>query len=60
MESSEQAAVLEGTDTEKTYGVRLQTFNRSFEEICAGSDPWILLGNFTNTKDARGVAKQRS
>lgn len=26
-------------------GVRLQTFKRSFEEICAGADPWLPLGN---------------
>jgi hypothetical protein len=27
-------------------GVCLQTLRRSFGEICAGSDPWIPLGNF--------------
>jgi hypothetical protein len=27
-------------------GARYQTFQRSFEEICAGEDPWIPLGKF--------------
>src|SRR5579864_4661736 len=42
----EQGAMLESTDTERTSRVRLQTFRRSFEEICAGEVPWIPLGKF--------------
>jgi len=42
----EQGATLESTDTERTSRVRLQTFKRSFEEICAGEAPWIPLGKF--------------
>ncbi|MEO7020895.1 MAG: hypothetical protein ABI234_12145 [Ktedonobacteraceae bacterium] len=42
----EQITMLESTDTGQTSRVRLQTFNRSFEEICAGESPWISLGNF--------------
>ncbi len=26
--------------------VQLQTFKRSFEQICQGEDPWLPLGNF--------------
>jgi len=39
---AELTATLEHTED----GVRLQTFQRSFEQICAGEDPWIALGNF--------------
>ena len=34
-------------DNDMTHvGARYQTFQRSFEEICAGEDPWIPLGKF--------------
>ncbi len=34
-------------DNEMTHvGARYQTFQYSFEEICAGEDPWIPLGKF--------------
>ena len=42
----ERGTTLESTDTERTSRVRLQTFRRSFEEICAGEAPWIPLGKF--------------
>lgn len=42
----EQKVSLESTDTGGTSRVRLQTFRRSFEEICAGEAPWIPLGKF--------------
>jgi hypothetical protein len=31
---------------ESLVGARYQTFQRSFQEICAGEDPWISLGKF--------------
>lgn len=43
----EQRATLESTDTGRTSRVRLQTFRRSFEEICAEEAPWIPLEPFT-------------
>ncbi len=46
MTHEEQTTTLECTETGSSERVRLQTFKRSFEEICAGSDPWIPLGNF--------------
>ena len=46
LQKKRQTTLLEGTDTAQAYRVHLQTFKRSFEEICAGSDPWIPLGNF--------------
>lgn len=42
----EQGATLESADTEWTSRVHLQTFRRSFREICAGEAPWIPLGKF--------------
>ncbi len=42
----EQLITLEVIDTAQACDVRLQTFKRSFEEICAGADPWLPLGNF--------------
>lgn len=42
----EQATTLESTDTARLERVRLQTFKRSFEEICQGESPWIPLGKF--------------
>lgn len=42
----EPETTLEYTDTETTSRVRLQTFRRSFMEICAGEAPWIPLGKF--------------
>ncbi len=42
----EQATTLESTDTARLGRVRLQTFKRSFEEICQGESPWIPLGKF--------------
>lgn len=42
----EQAIADEETDTTQAYHVELQTFKKSFEEICAGADPWLPLGNF--------------
>ncbi|MGH2478341.1 MAG: hypothetical protein ACRDHW_01600 [Ktedonobacteraceae bacterium] len=29
-------------------GDPLQTFARAYQEICAGDDPWVALGNFLN------------
>ena len=40
----ESEATLEYTDTGRTSRVRLQTFRRTFKEICAGESPWIPLG----------------
>ena len=42
----EPGTTLEYTDTETTSHVRLQTFRRSFIEICSGEAPWIPLGKF--------------
>lgn len=30
-----------------TYGT-IQTMTRAYQQICAGEDPWIALGNFRN------------
>lgn len=37
---------VEHTDLVREDRVPLQTFRRSFEQICAGEEPWIALGNF--------------
>jgi hypothetical protein len=42
----ESSAALQVLDPPQACGVPLQTCRRSFEEICAGSDPWLPLGNF--------------
>lgn len=42
----EQEVSLKSIDTRRTSRARLQTFRRSFEEICAGESPWIPLGKF--------------
>lgn len=42
----ERTAVLERVETTRPAGVSLQTFQRSFEQICAGEEPWLPLGNF--------------
>ncbi len=44
--NEEQVAELVSTDTRETSRVRLQTFRRSYAEICAGESPWIPLGKF--------------
>jgi hypothetical protein len=41
-----QVASLERTDTVCEDRVPFQTVRRSFEQICAGEEPWIPLGNF--------------
>jgi hypothetical protein len=46
MTHKEPEATLESTDTGKISRVQLQTFRRSFKEICAGEAPWIPLGKF--------------
>ena len=42
----EQVAMLKSTDTDRTSRVHLQTFKRSYAEICTGEAPWIPLGKF--------------
>lgn len=42
----EPGTTLEYTDTGTITRVHLQTFRRSFMEICAGESPWIPLGKF--------------
>ena len=42
----EQAVMAEYVDAIRSEGVPLQTFRRSFEQICAGEEPWLPLGNF--------------
>jgi hypothetical protein len=42
-----------------TYGT-IQTMTRAYQQICAGEDPWIALGNFRNawysyTRDFRST-----
>jgi hypothetical protein len=34
--------------------VPLQTFRRSFEQICTGEDPWIALGIFVSSQYGGG------
>lgn len=46
MMTSEEKALLERTHPVHKHRVRLQTFRRSFEQICQGEDPWLPLGNF--------------
>ncbi len=46
MMTHEEAATLECTNPVRKHRVRLQTFRRSFEQICQGEDPWLPLGNF--------------
>ena len=41
-----QATPCEGTWIAREDRVPLQTVRRSFEQICAGEEPWIALGNF--------------
>ena len=43
---NEPGATIVSTDTGSTSRVRLQTFRRSFKEICAGEAPWISPGKF--------------
>lgn len=42
----EPDVILKYTVIETTTHVHLQTFRRSFQEICAGEAPWIPLGKF--------------
>ncbi len=42
----ERAAILECHEIMRPEGVPLQTFQHSFEQICAGEEPWMPLGNF--------------
>lgn len=42
----EEAGTLEPSNEAREDRVCLQTFKRSFAEICQGEDPWIPLGNF--------------
>lgn len=42
----ELTALREHTETVCEDRVPLQTFQRAFEQICTGEDPWIALGNF--------------
>jgi len=46
MMTREEAATLERNNPVSNNRVRLQTFRRSFEQICQGEDPWLPLGNF--------------
>jgi hypothetical protein len=46
MMTREEAATLERTNPVRKHRVHLQTFRRSFEQICQGEDPWLPLGNF--------------
>ena len=42
----ERTAILERPETTRPEGVPLQTLKRTFEQICAGEEPWLPLGNF--------------
>jgi len=44
--AEESTTLLQVLDPPQASGVQLQTCRRSFEDICAGSDPWLPLGNF--------------
>src|SRR5260370_1183872 len=46
MITQEEAATFERSNPAHSEGVQLQTFRRSFEQICLGEEPWLPLGNF--------------